>query len=456
VKIDLYLLNKYFKYTKFVSTPILNVMQVWTESLGHTIRVKVCGESDVNIQTDADIVAFSVYTFMAPSAYRLSDLLRQKGKFVILGGPHFHGHKTIEEAKPHCDVVVETICMEQWENLLREIECEQILPGSPKAIHIVDTDNKFRFPDNMYEIYKTLDRYRFPLIMSSLGCPYHCEFCNAYMSGKYILRDIPTIYKELSAMRGNVAVFCDATFGLNKKYAIDLMNAIAPLGKRLFIQTTLGILDDEKLMDAFARGGVGWVSVGVESFAIPQKKHGRNTCDKNMDTLNRIIDAINNRGISMQANFICGMDSDTIDSFEPIYDFYRKSNLNEINVDIMAPLPNTKVFDNLEREGRIFDYNWEHYDFHNVVYTPKNMTVDQLIEGYIQLNRAITSSSMIVRKNLQILKTTGITLGWPMMTWKVLYRLHAREKNRSLKKCQEQIHDAQVDLLSEGVFIATE
>lgn len=455
MKIDLYLLNKYFKYTKFVITPILHVLRIWTESLGHTIRVTVCGESDVNIQTDADIVAFSVYTFMAPSAYRLSDQLRQKGKFVILGGPHFHGYKTIEEAKPHCDVVVDTICEEQWANLLRDIEYEKILPGRPKAIHIEDTDNKFRFPDNMHETYKTLGRFRFPLIMSSLGCPYHCEFCNAYMPGKYILRDIPTIYKELSSIQGNVAVFCDATFGLNKKYAIDLMNAIAPLGKHLFIQTTLGILDD-KLIDAFKIGGVGWVSVGIESFAIPQKKHGRNACDKDMDTLNRIIDAINKRGISVQANFICGMDGDTIDSFEHIYDFYRTSNINEIIVDILAPLPNTKIFDDFKREGRIFDYNWEHYDYHNVVYTPTNMTLDQLIEGYIQLNRAISSSSMILRKNIEVLKTTGISIGWPMMSWKVLHSIHAREKNKSLKKCLDRIHDEHVDLLSGCVLTAAE
>ena len=455
MKIDLYLLNKYFKYTQFVITPILNVLQVWTESLGHTIRVKVCDEPDVNIQTDADIVAFSVYTFMAPAAYRLSDQLRQKGKFVILGGPHFHGHKTIEEAKPHCDVVVETICREQWANLLTDIEYEKILPGSPRAIHIADTDNKFRFPDNMHEAYKTLERFRFPLVMSSLGCPYHCEFCNAYMSGKYILRDIPTIYKELSATRGKVVVFCDATFGLNKKYAIDLMNAIAPLGKHLFIQTTLGILDD-KLIDAFKVGGVGWVSVGIESFAVPQKKHGRNTCDKSRDALYRIIDAVNKRGISVQANFICGMDSDTTDSFERIYDFYRISNCNEIIVDILAPLPNTKVFENLDREGRIFDYNWEHYDYHNVVYTPKNMTLDQLIEGYVQLNRAISSTSMVIRKNFQVLKTTGISVGWPMISWKILHCIHAREKNKFLKNCQERIHNTPVDLMPESTFAEVE
>jgi radical SAM superfamily enzyme YgiQ (UPF0313 family) len=455
VKIDLYLLNKYFKYTQFVITPILNVLQAWTESLGHTIRVKVCDESGVHMQTDADIVAFSVYTFMAPAAYRLSDQLRQKGKFVILGGPHFHGHKTIEEAKPHCDVVVETICMEQWANLLRDIEYEKILPGSPQAKHVADTDNKFRFPDNMHEIYKTLERFRFPLVMSSLGCPYHCDFCNAYMPGKYILRDIQTIYKELSAMRGKVVVFCDATFGLNKQYAIDLMNAIAPLGKHLFVQTTLGILDD-KLIDAFKSGGVGWVSVGIESFAVPQKKHGRNACDKNRDALNRIIDVVNKRGISVQANFICGMDSDTIDSFDRIYDFYRTSNCNEIIVDILSPLPNTKIFDYFEREGRIFDYNWEHYDYHNVVYRPKNMTVDQLIDGYVQLNKAISSTSMVLRKNLQVLKTTGIAVGWPMMSWKVLHCIHAREKNKFLKNCQDRIHDAHAGILPEGVLTAAE
>ena len=38
---------------------------------------------------------------------------------------------------------------------------------------------------------------------------------------------------------------------------------------------------------------------------------------------------------------------------------------------------------------RIFDRNWEHYDGYHVVYLPKNMSVDQLIDGYLGLYKAI-------------------------------------------------------------------
>ena len=128
MKIDIYLLDRHFKYTKFVSTPMMSVLKAWTVSLGHEARVTACGEDGVDLDTDADAVAFSVYTFMAPAIYRISDILRKKGKVVILGGPHFHGGVILEEGSAHGDVIVQSIHRGQWAKLLRDIEAEKIRP----------------------------------------------------------------------------------------------------------------------------------------------------------------------------------------------------------------------------------------------------------------------------------------------------------------------------------------
>src|SRR3990172_1228416 len=197
MKIDLYLLDKHVKVQNFVSYPMIDILKVWTRTLGHEIRYARCDESGVDLHTDADAVALRAYTHMAPAAYRLGDALKQKGKVVIFGGPHFHTKRTVEEAKPHCNIVVETICFEQWRELLEDIKKGDIVPDGAEAIHIVDHENRFLFPDNLYEAYAGMKWPHMPLLMSTLGCPYRCEYCNPFLPGKYILRDIETVYKEM-------------------------------------------------------------------------------------------------------------------------------------------------------------------------------------------------------------------------------------------------------------------
>jgi len=48
----------------------------------------------------------------------------------------------------------------------------------------------------------------------------------------------------------------------------------------------------------------------------------------------------------------------------------------------VTPFPGTRIHERLKAEGRIFDYDWEHYDISTVVYQPANLSVQELQEGY--------------------------------------------------------------------------
>src|SRR5262249_62223669 len=109
MKVDIYHLYNHFEYSNCVYPIVLDVLKVWGQSPGFDVRVVVCKEVDVDLETGADVVAISVYTQTAPAAYRISEKLRRAGKVVILGGPHFRG-PNYREALSHCDVVVNTIC----------------------------------------------------------------------------------------------------------------------------------------------------------------------------------------------------------------------------------------------------------------------------------------------------------------------------------------------------------
>ena len=47
---------------------------------------------------------------------------------------------------------------------------------------------------------------------------------------------------------------------------------------------------------------------------------------------------------------------------------------------MLTPFPHTKAFDNLEKDKRILSYNWQDYSADKVVYQPKHMSPEKLLE----------------------------------------------------------------------------
>jgi len=442
MKIDLYQIYRRFHFTSFVYPIVLNVLKFWTESLDWEIRIFTCTEDQVNLSTDSDVVGISVYTQTARASYRVCDALRKKNKIVILGGPHFRGPATCEEAEPHCDVLVHSICEDQWETLLMDIAEGKILPGQDGTRYIVDEEKRFRYPDSFFESSRNLKWYQVPSIPTSLGCPYDCSFCSPYLQGKYILRDIETIQNEVSLVKGKVLFLCDASFGLNRAFTIELMKKLAPFEKKIGVETTLSRVHDAEILDAMALAGVKWIMVGIETPSMMLSKHGTVHPENN---LRSVVDQIHDRGMFIQGNLICGLDSDGIESFDRMDRLCRNSNLDSIMVDILTPYPNTRLYHELKSQGRIFDTNWEHYDYRHVVYRPLRMTVDELIDGYLQLYESIADHKFSFKELLQVYKDNGInTESSVVVANKLYFKFDSKRKKKALRQNQSYLNSIEL------------
>jgi radical SAM superfamily enzyme YgiQ (UPF0313 family) len=435
--IDLYHLYRSFHFSKMAYPIVLDVLKVWAESSGWRARVSICKESAVDVATDAAAVGISVYSQTAPAAYRVGSELRRRGKVVIFGGPHFRGPSTYAEAAPYCDVIVGTVCEAQWRQLLDDIANGRLGPNRQEPLHVTDTAGAFRYPDNFYQSLASRRWYQIPTIPTSIGCPYDCDFCAAFMQGKYLLRNIETIYNEVAHATPRMVIMCDATFGLNKRFTIELMHALAPLRKKIAVEMTIGRLKDVELLDALALGGVKWLVVGVETLHAKLRKHGTLDVDEGFV---RVIKEAHDRGMVIQGNFICGLDTDGLESFEAIYDYYDRSGLDGIMMGILTPYPDTDLHRRLQREGRIFDTDWEHYDCHHVVYRPRRMTVDQLIEGYIGLYRMVRQRRSVLREILENWRRSGVSIESGVVVANNVYqKFDSVKKARLLRENQREL-----------------
>lgn len=441
--IDIYHPVRHMDYASWGYPILLGVLKVWAESIGWKVRISVCKEKNIRLDSDADVVAFSVYTQTAPLAYRVAKKLRERGKIVIFGGPHFRGPMHAEGLE-HCDVLAHTICEEQWLNLLQDIEHGVIHPGHlekhGKALLVVDSEHRFRYPDKFYETFKHMKINQVASVPTAVGCPYDCDFCNPFMKGKYFPREIAVIANEVAhTSRIRPLFFADATSALDKQHTIDLMTAIAPLKRDILMECTLSRLKDPQLLDALALGGVKWITVGLESFNLKLAKLGNGSFRENIQWL---LDEAHQRGMMVEGNFIIGLDSDGPEVFENIYEFATRSSMDITIIDPLTPYPNTQLYDDMLRAGRIIDFNWEHYDYHHIIYRPKHMTELELIDGFNQLYRALYSGKSVLKNLKNAVSMAGFnnqSLGVLIYNTWAMY--DSRRKKKALNRNKDHLEN---------------
>ena len=103
-------------------------------------------------------------------------------------------------------------------------------------------------------------------------------------------------------------------------------------------------------------------------------------------------------GIGIQGSFVFGYDWDTPETFDQVCEFTEKTRLDSAFFTILTPFPGTRVYERLEREGRILTTAWERYDMSHAVFRPRCMSPEQLEERYHDLNRRFFSVLSLLRR----------------------------------------------------------
>ncbi len=145
------------------------------------------------------------------------------------------------------------------------------------------------------------------------------------------------------------------------------------------------------------KSGCGSIFIGLETIS----QNNLVEMDKGINLKYDYFKAINkiqSHEILVQGSFILGSDNDDKKSFEELALFIEEAKLLTPMVNVLTPFPGTKLFDRLEKSGRILHKNWNKYDVKSAVFIPKKMTPEELEREYRKLMKRIYSFSSIYNK----------------------------------------------------------
>jgi len=369
----------------------------------HSVKIINENYEDIDFDEDVDLVGITCYTMTAPRVYEIADEFRKRGKTVILGG--YHPTALPEESIQHADSIIMGMAEANWPRAIGDFE-----DGKLKSIY--KRDNNFDF-SKVPPLRRDLIKHNpfLGALQTTRGCSNQCEFCaiSSFCGNIVKQRPIKDVVEEIQNMNNKIFIFHDPHLTLHRKYAMELFKEIIRqrIHKGWVANGTANILGnvDEKFLTLARKAGcVEWF-VGFESISQEALNNIKKTHNKVSD-FKRIIKRVHNHGMTIQGGIIFGFDEDKPDIFDTTLETINDWDLDVLEINILTPYPGTPLFERLDSEGRILTRDWSRYNQVDVVFKPKNMTVEELYEGTRKVAKDFYSTFNLTKRIVKIISVT--------------------------------------------------
>jgi radical SAM superfamily enzyme YgiQ (UPF0313 family) len=340
------------------------------------------------------VVAITVHLTFAQRAYELAAWYRVRGSCIVMGG--LHVLSCPEEVAPHADILAIGEGVQIWPQIL-----DDIAAGKPRRIYRGDYHKPYR--EEPAPKRAILPRQSF-LTTSSLiatrGCHNRCGFCYLATDGlgmPYQIRDVEQVVEEFRNDDQPYAVFTDNNLGSRPEYLRQLCRALRPLEKIWSAAVTIDVTDDPSLVRQMALAGCTGVFVGFESLTDLNLLDAHKKTPR-ADDYARRVGILHDCGIQVNGSFVLGFDHDTPEVFAKTVEWIESNRLECATFHVLTPYPGTPLFRQMEMEGRLLHRNWTLYDTGHVVFQPRQMSPEQLAEGYAWCYRRLFTRTSIWRR----------------------------------------------------------
>jgi radical SAM superfamily enzyme YgiQ (UPF0313 family) len=218
-------------------------------------------------------------------------------------------------------------------------------------------------------------------------------------------RKIDEVIEEVKSIDSKFIFFIDTSLTNDSDYSKSLFRELKDLNIKFAAYGNAETLyRDEELIKLSRKAGCHAWEIGFDSISqktIDYLGKTTNKVDKYISTCKKL----HNHGILVMGTFVFGFDTDTKDIFEKTGDFIKDADIDSVDLNILTPFPGTPMFNKLEKENRIITRDWAKYNGANVVFQPKNMTPDELLEGMNKVIRKYYSIPYFLKKTINKKKT---------------------------------------------------
>lgn len=372
----------------------------FTDELMHDLDV-------AQIERDADVVGLTAMGPQIRRAYELADHFRARGKRVVLGGTQVT--LTPDESLAHADAVVAGEAEFVWNHVL-----DDLAAGRSRGVYRASEwhDLKGLTPIDWWSLpllkadaFRSSWLYRqyfFWPVLFSRGCPHPCEYCavQTFYQRSFRTRPADDVMQDIQALGAIGAkrlLFLDDNPIAHPEKAKELFRRMIPEKVQWVGQCTINIARDAELLGLAARSGAKILSIGFESLheeSLDQVRKGFNKPSRYKEDIARL----RAHGIHVIALVMVGLDGDSLETFPAVLQWLDENKISFLKLFTPAPYPGTKFHADMAAEGRLLNDDWGRYDYGSPNVMPRNMTPDQMLDGFKTVYKGFYSVRSMLKR----------------------------------------------------------
>ncbi len=344
-----------------------------------------------------DLVIIQVYITNAFKAYRLADHYRAKGCYVCLGG--LHVTSLPDEAMPHADSIFIGPGEDTFPAFLKDFRnkcARKVYHNSARSIEQVPPIRRDLIKRQLYLVPNS--------IVVTRGCPHHCDFCykDAFFEGgrSFYTQRVDAAVAEIDRLPGRHLYFLDDHLLGNQKFSTALFEGMKGMQRVFQGASTVDAILRGNLIEKAAEAGMRSVFIGFETLSNSNLSQSNKKQNLGKD-YGQAIRRLHDLGIMINGSFVFGLDDDDKDVFKKTVDWAVKSGLTTATFHILTPYPGTRLYQQMQKDGRLLHQEWDRYDTRQVVYKTVGLTAEELKAGYDWAYRSFYSWKNIWKASAQ-------------------------------------------------------
>ncbi len=374
-------------YKKFMAAPPQSLFSLAASTPDH-VEIELVDETidmQVDFKTQADIIVLFFSTPDALRGYEIADTFMKLGKTVILAGLHTMFNQ--EEALDHCHGIMVGETEGIWEELLSDFQNGFIRERYQRTTE-VDMETLKPFPTDKI----SLEQYGYVWsVLVSRGCVNKCSYClvnRFFHSMRY--RPVDDVVEEIRQSKAKIIELHSDNLTADRAYAVELFTKLKPLKIKWFAETTVSLADDDELLKLAAESGLSYLLLGLETPSGKALKEA----DKEFMDISRVkeqIKKLHKYGIIVDSGMLFGFDDHDREIFDETIQYANHIDLDVMHGIIPIPFPGTKLYEQLEADGRILTKDWSKYDGRHLVFQHDHLTEEEILKGISKFENNVYS-----------------------------------------------------------------
>ncbi len=384
--------------------PPLGIMTIaGAISPDYEVEIRDENVEDVKTPTDADIVGISgtlLHSFHVERVLDLAKHFRAQGKTICVGGPVANLSPDI--VRPHFDVLFEGEGELTWKQFLLDFE-NGVAKDHYQQTEMIDMTQA---PIPRVDLIKA-KLYGAAQIQTTRGCPFTCEFCDIIvMYGRKVrTKPVASVLQEVQMWADagqDIVFFSDDNFVGNRVYTKQLLKELIDFNNKrqypisFYTQASIDAARDPELLQLLADANFHGMFIGIESPRKESLVETKKTQNAVTIDMAQAIHTIQSYGLWVSGGMIIGFDNDDLAIFEEQYKFIQSAGVVFCQLSLLEAMPKTPLWERIKKEGRLLPYQ----DGLCTNITPRNMSYQELINGYTALVRRLYTPEAYLERYL--------------------------------------------------------